>query len=247
MHINDIKESDLYKPIKAHLESNGYSVNAEVLECDVVAQKGDDIINIELKKTFNLQLVFQIIKRQELFESVYVALPIIGNSYPKNFKKINKLLKRLEAGLIFIHFLKTKTRVELVFHPIPFNKRMNRRKQKSIIREITDRVVDNNIAGTNTSTKKITLYRQNAIQVAVFLSLLKEASPAQLKKLGTGNKTQTILANNHYGWFERIKKGIYTLHSDGRQALANYRELVDFYTDLFNTTIKTVENPPAKN
>ena len=55
----DFKEEDLYEPIHKWLINNGYEVQAEVQSCDVVAQKEDELTIIELKKSFNLKLVYQ--------------------------------------------------------------------------------------------------------------------------------------------------------------------------------------------
>ena len=43
-----LRETELYPPVKAYLEANGYTVRAEVLGCDVVALKDDDVVAVEL-------------------------------------------------------------------------------------------------------------------------------------------------------------------------------------------------------
>ena len=48
------KETDLYQPVKSFLEKAGYSVKAEVKSCDLVAMNNNEIINVELKLSFNL-------------------------------------------------------------------------------------------------------------------------------------------------------------------------------------------------
>jgi len=42
-------ETDLFPPIKKHLEASGYTVRAEVRDCDITAFKDDELIIIELK------------------------------------------------------------------------------------------------------------------------------------------------------------------------------------------------------
>ena len=50
-------ETDLYKPVKAFLQTQGYDVKAEVNSCDVVAKKSDgSLVIVELKKGFNIDL-----------------------------------------------------------------------------------------------------------------------------------------------------------------------------------------------
>jgi len=63
--IKIFKEEDLYDPLRKWLVNNGYEVQAEVQSCDVVAIKDDEMTIIELKKSFNLQLVYQCMERQK--------------------------------------------------------------------------------------------------------------------------------------------------------------------------------------
>ena len=55
-------------------------------------------------------------------------------------------------------------------------------------------------------------------------------SPAELRSLGTGVKTYSILRSNVYGWFERIDTGLYGLSARGRADLAGYPELAAHYS-----------------
>ena len=55
----DFKETDLYEPIRAFLEEEGYQVQAEVKGCDIAAVKDGQLVIVELKKAFNLKLVYQ--------------------------------------------------------------------------------------------------------------------------------------------------------------------------------------------
>ena len=54
-----LHETQLYPPVKQYLVGNGYEVQAEVLDCDVVATKGDEIVAVELKTGANMQLLVQ--------------------------------------------------------------------------------------------------------------------------------------------------------------------------------------------
>ena len=71
----DFKETDLYEPIRAFLEEEGYQVQAEVKDCDIAAVKDGQLVIVELKKSFNLKLVYQGLERQSLTEQVFVAIP----------------------------------------------------------------------------------------------------------------------------------------------------------------------------
>ena len=54
------RETDLYPPVKAYLEGQGYAVKGEVQGCDVVALRGaEPPVIVELKQRFSLDLVLQ--------------------------------------------------------------------------------------------------------------------------------------------------------------------------------------------
>ncbi|MDA3899934.1 MAG: DUF2161 family putative PD-(D/E)XK-type phosphodiesterase [Spirochaetes bacterium] len=238
----DFSEADLFQPVKHYLEKNGYIVNGEVHECDLVAQKNDEVVVIELKKSFSLALVFQAVERQKVADAVYVAFAApLDRDYPKNIKKIMLLLRRLEVGLIVVHLLKHKTRVEIVFHPAPYERQKNKKKRDAVIREASGRVFDENRGGSRSVDSKMTLYRQQAIQIAVYLRFLKKASPSQLIVLGCSKKSNSILTRNFYGWFERQERGVYTLHPEGRKCLKNYQQLNLYYTNEFKEVYKEVK------
>lgn len=231
-----ISESDLFEPIQDYLIAQGYSVKAEVINCDITAVKDDELVVIELKKTLNMGLLIQAANRQKFADSVYVAIATQpGKSLPRHFKGACHLLKRLELGLILVSFLKTKTKVEIIFHPSEFKKRKSHKVRRSIIREISGRTGNFNKGGI-TGTQIITAYREEAIHIACFLLAHKELSPANLRKLGTSQKTQRILSDNHYGWFDRVKRGVYTLHDQGEKALEQYPDLVAHYKAIVEET-----------
>ena len=53
-------ETDLYLPVKRHLEAQGYTVKAEVKGCDAVATRGTEVpVIIELKQSLTLALLYQ--------------------------------------------------------------------------------------------------------------------------------------------------------------------------------------------
>jgi hypothetical protein len=224
MRVASLKESDLYPPIKAYLEDQGYCVNAEVKNCDITASKDDELIVVELKTRFNATLLIQATERQRVADSVYVGLPHPrDHGAMKHWNGMCNLLKRLEIGLILVHFLKSGPRVEIAFHPAAYRPRRKRKQREVIIREIRDRSGDYNVGGTN--KKIVTSYREEAIHIACLLEAIDALSPAELKQMGTGKRTQSILSKNYYGWFERVERGIYRLHPAGRKALLDYPEI----------------------
>ncbi len=224
-----ISESDLFEPVQKYLTTQGYSVKAEVRHCDITAVKDDELVVIELKKNLNITLLIQAANRQKFADSVYVAIATTaGKRLPRSFKDACHLLKRLELGLILVSFLKTKTKVEIIFHPSEFKKTKSHKRRQSIIREISGRTGNFNTGGS-TGRQLVTAYRESVIHIACFLLEFDELSPAVLRKFGTSKITQRILADNHYGWFERVKRGVYRLHPQGKKALEQYSDLVKHY------------------
>ena len=218
-----MKESELFEPIKTYLQGQGYSVHAEVNNCDIVARKNEELVIVELKNSISMNLVAQAVERKEISDSVYIAVPVpIGKQYPPNFRRVKKVLRRLEIGCILVDFLKTKTKVRIELHPFPFTYRRACRKKRAVVREINGRYAEFNKGGEPVAAEKITAYKQEALRIAHYLQQNGPASPAQLRQSGTSDKTQSILSRNVYGWFVRERRGIYRLHPDGRLALAHY-------------------------
>ena len=99
-----MKETELYQPVKDLFEGLGYEVFSEVNDIDVVAVKDGEKIVIELKTSFSMKLILQAVKRQKIYEDVYVAVPFpkFKKRFSKDFKDKEYLLRRLELGLIFV-------------------------------------------------------------------------------------------------------------------------------------------------
>ena len=91
-----MKEVDMYKPLKKLLKAKGYTVHSEVESLDVMAQKGDELLIVEMKTSFNLQLIYQLIERLKITDQVYAYVPLgKGGRWPKSYKRMCALLKRL--------------------------------------------------------------------------------------------------------------------------------------------------------
>lgn len=61
-----LRESDLYGPVRDYLAGLGYEVKGEVKDCDVTAMRDGELIVVELKKGFTLELVYQALDRQRV-------------------------------------------------------------------------------------------------------------------------------------------------------------------------------------
>lgn len=225
------KEADLYKPIQNHFVREGYEVYGEVKDCDMAAIKEDELIIIELKLNLSVDLLIQATKRQQVSDQVYIAIPKPKKYKPrsKRWKDLCQLVRRLELGLILVSFYAKSKRMEIVFEPTPFSRKtQNKRRRQAVLKEIDGRSADFNIGGSS-RTQIMTAYRENCIQIACYLEQAEQLSPKALVQLGTGKKTQSILAKNYYGWFDRVQRGVYRLSEKGKKELKEYPDLVAYY------------------
>ena len=216
-------ETELSAPVKAYLESLGYQVNCEVKDCDIVATRGDDLIIVELKTSVNLTLLVQATKRQSISDSVYVAVPA-PTKRNRQWRGTLTVLKRLEIGLLLVNKGAMGMLVSKQFDPMSYQKKKNSRSRRAVLTEVADRSGDYNVGGS-TKTTLMTAYRENAILIACCLSKLGPSSPKILRGLGTGDKTTSILSANHYGWFQRIEKGVYELTDQGNVDSRSFKQI----------------------
>ncbi|MDA9873202.1 DUF2161 family putative PD-(D/E)XK-type phosphodiesterase [Saprospiraceae bacterium] len=227
--IKIFKEEDLYDPLRKWLVNNGYEVQAEVQSCDVVAIKDDEMTIIELKKSFNLQLVYQCMERQKIGKYVYaaVAAPSKNKIKNKNLQKAEALLRRLGIGLILISLYSSSSLVEVRLQPAVVSTRKNAKKKKQVLKELEKRTGEYNVGGKQ--GKIVSAYRESAIHIYCLLQKEIEASPAQLIKLGAPANTGTILRMNHYGWFHKIARAKYTFDVDMSEIRKEFGDVVDFF------------------
>lgn len=236
----NIKESDLYNPIVDYFSNLGFKVNGEVMDCDMTAFKEDTLIVIELKKNLNIKLLTQGVKRQKLTDLVYLAIPRPKGRINKAWKDRFYLLKRLGLGLIFVSFRGKKSLVQVIINPKSLNKEcgasLSIKQRERIINEINGRSENYNIGGSN-KTKIITAYRESAIHIACCLNTYGRMSTKELRALGTGEKTTSILYTNVYGWFNRIDRGVYELNNVGKKALNEFSQLVTHYNKIIGNEV----------
>ena len=216
--MGSLKETDLYPPVKAHFEALGYAVKAEVRDADVVAVKEDALIIIELKTGFTLQLLQQAVARQAMTDQVYVAVPRWkGKAAWRMFKGNIGLCKRLGLGVISVNL--AEATVQVHFEPRPFVPRKNKQKTEKLRKEFDRREGDPNLGGMKAGGR-VTAYRQDAEKCRAYL---KEHGPSKGKDVAaaTGVKNATtLMRDNHYGWFEKVEKGVYGLTPAGAEAVS---------------------------
>lgn len=208
------RETELYAPIKALLESQGYTVKGEVGAADVVGVRGEeDPVVVELKTSFSLSLFHQAIARQAITDVVYVAVPHKGSKASRAALKRNKgLCRRLGLGLILVRIKDGHTQV--VCDPAPFVSRKSPKRKARLLREFARLPGDPNTGGS-TRGDLMTAYRADALRCQ---SYLKEHGPSKASIVAKGAEVPTarnIMADNHYGWFERVSRGVYGLSEVG--------------------------------
>ena len=99
-------------------------------DCDIAAVKDGQLLIVELKKAFNLKLVYQGMERQSLTDQVFVAIPRPKKgAREKAWKDMLKLLKRLELGLLTVALDSPLKTVDVVLEPSDSPIRKNKKKK----------------------------------------------------------------------------------------------------------------------
>lgn len=211
-------ESDLYAPVKTLLEGQGYAVKGEVRGCDVVGVRDTEPpVIVELKRNFGLGLLLQGVDRLAISERVYLAV----GQWPRQVKNVRKLCRRLGLGLIVV----ANGRADVLLDPLPYRPRMNKRKTERLLGEHQRRVGDPNRGGSTTKVPIMTAYRQEALRCAALLVANGPMKLAAIRAAADVPNAAKILRHDHYGWFERIERGMYAISPAGLHGLQTFAQL----------------------
>ncbi len=215
-----LRETELYTPVKVFLEAQGYVVKPEVGGADVVACRGDeDPVIVELKTGFTLALVHQGIARQAVTDWVYLAVPRpAGAGAHKAVQANTALCRRLGLGLLTVRL--RDGHVEPLLDPGPYAPRKSGVRRGRLLREFARREGDPNTGGAHRA-KIVTAYRQDALRCAAHLAAGPARGADVAAATGVARATR-IMADDHYGWFERVARGIYALTPAGTAGLAQW-------------------------
>ncbi len=232
-------EADLYGPIKLFLEAQGYVVKGEIGACDVMAVRGDEgPVVVELKERLSLALILQAVDRLAFADTVYVAFRI-GKGHSASWrtrkKQVTRLLRRLGVGLLTVS---ARGNVVPVLDPAPYRPRTQAARRERLLREFAERVGDPEDGGSS-SRQRLTAYRQDALRCARQLAdegILKVS--VLVERTGV-TRAGRILLDNHYGWFDRVKKGHYVLSPQGE------RDLLDWAAALQQLGARSDVDEPA--
>lgn len=217
-----IAETELYGPIKAFLEAQGYEVKSEIRAADVVACRrdapDDPPVIVELKTGFSLALLHQAVARLALCDAVYVAVPrSTGKAGWKALQANIKLCRRLGLGVLTVRL--RDGLVEAHADPGPYAPRKSPRRQQALLREFQRRRGDPNRGGSPAMGGVVTAYRQDALACARVLADQGATKGAEVARLSGVPTATRLMRDNHYGWFERLGTGIYDLAAEGAAAV----------------------------
>ena len=231
--MDKLLEQDLYGPVRDYLTGLGYEVKGEVKDCDVTAMRDGELIVVELKRGFTLELIYQALDRQRVADGVYVAVPLPKRGYMSpHMREMQSLCRRLELGLIFVGFTqKGLPQVDVAVHPKEASApRRDKKRRLAVIREHESRTGSVNQGGV-THKKILTAYKEQALRTA---RILRDAGPArveEVKRLGGPDNAAVILGRNVLGWFDREhspdgRTYLYRVNGKGLEALALYEDIL---------------------
>jgi hypothetical protein len=208
-------EVSLYPPVKAFLVRLGFEVKGEIRGCDVVAIRPDEpplLVIAEMKLGLSLELLLQAVDRLRQADEVWLAVPATRRGRDRD-RRAHRLCRLLGLGLMAVN--PARDSVEILVEPGPYTPRPDRRKRSRLLQEFHRRQGDPE-AGGSTRRKLLTAYRQQALACAAALRS-GPLRPRDLRSIAPD--APKILSRNVYGWFERVRPGIYALAPPGHEAL----------------------------
>lgn len=220
------RESDLYAPVKQHLEALGYTVRGEVGRCDIVGVSGDAIVAVELKLGFGLPVLYQALRRLPSVDLVYIAVAVAeGQVARRNWdaqvQDALRLCRMLGIGLLSVR----DARVVVHADPVPYQPRKQAKLRARLLSEFVRRTGDHNVGGT-TKRPRVTAYREDALACASLLGRDGGTRGSAVRDATGVPKASIILRDNVYGWFTKVGRGTYDLSPLGRSALEQYADVL---------------------
>ena len=221
-----LRESDLYDPVKRHLEALGYRVRGEVGACDIVGVSDCFVVAVELKLTFSLPVLYQALRRLPLVDLVYVAVSVPGgrrarSNWEAQVRDAARLCRMLGLGLLAVE----NSLVMVHADPMPYQPRKQPKLRARLLSEFNRRSGDHNMGGTN-KVPRVTAYREDALACASVLARSSSMTGSAVREATGVSKASNILRTNVYGWFVKIARGRYGIGPAGRIALEQYSDVL---------------------
>ena len=220
-----MQEADLYPAVKTLLEGQGYVVKSEIGAADVVAVRGgEDPVIVELKLAFSLTLFHQAVARLSVSDDVYIAVAHKpGKRFASAVKANTKLARRLGIGLMVVRL--SDQLVTIHCDPGPYAPRKSKPRQARLLKEFAKRSGDPNMGG-QVRSGLVTAYRQDVTKLAVYLFEVGASKGATVaRETGVAQATR-MMRDDHYGWFEKVEKGVYGLSPKGAEAAESAGEVL---------------------
>jgi len=211
-----MRETALYPAVKAFLEAQGFVVKGEICSCDVVAVRDGEpplVVITELKLSFTLELVLQAVDRLRAADQIYLAVAGSRRGRDQD-SRVHRLCRLIGVGLLTVDV--RRGTVTAVVEPLPYRPRANLPLRRRLLKEHAGRRGDPT-SGGSTRQPIMTAYRQRAIACAEALQA-GPLRPRDLKPLA--DDAGAILRLNVYGWFDRVRPGLYRLSELGAGSLA---------------------------
>lgn len=220
MKTSKCKETDLYEPIRRMLAAQGFIVKGEVKHCDIAAVRDELLWVVEMKLQLNITLLYQAMERLQITDQVFVAIPRPRKANDKNFRMARRILAKLELGLITVALDSPVPMAEIVLFPGGKPVKSNK-SSESVKREIKGRLGDTEGGGNKIIVN--TAYRERCLRIACALDHNGPMNaPRLIKEFHCGPDTYNIMRLNHYGWFEKINKGVFSLTEKGKSYLTEH-------------------------
>jgi hypothetical protein len=215
-------ETSLYAPVKRFLERKGFEVKGEVCGCDLVALRGEEppiVVIGELKLAFSLELVLQGVNRTAACDEIWLAVRTTGRTGRVRDPRVHKLCRLLGFGLLGVS---STGFVDVLVEPKPWRPRRDMPRRARLVREHRNRHGDPALGGS-TRSPIMTAYRQQALACAAALA----DGPRRTSDIRpTIPNAPDILLRNVYGWFTRVRRGVYALTPEGASALTRWPQPV---------------------
>ena len=218
-----MRERELYAPIKAHFEAQGYEVKGEVGAADVMARRGaEPAVIIELKLAFSLTVFHQALERLKLVDDVYIA--VLRPEGKAGIEAVEGQCDALPAAgpWAFDGAAARSYSLSSTARRAPTAPRKNPAQSQEGSSRPFDRLEGDPNEGGATRHGLVTGYRQDALKCATYLAHTGPEKGAIVAK-ATGVPSATrLMRNNVYGWFEKVETGVYALTPAGRKGLEDW-------------------------
>jgi hypothetical protein len=133
------------------------------------------------------------------------------------------LFRRLGLGILTVS---ARGNVVPVLDPAPYRPRGSARRRERLLKEFAERVGDPE-AGGSVSRQRLTAYRQDVVRCARELAEGGTLKVSVVRERSGVSRAGPIMRDNHYGWFERVERGYYTLSPKGERELSHWREVIE--------------------